>query len=174
MKAAPHDVQETTTDITNLFKGFPTRLGDRRKDRDWTVQLKDDIGSLGAANGWSICTSGFKDRGFDCEWLYDLIWYRNTHPDNYLAEVYLVLESEWNTSPTAIKYDFEKLLLAKSTIKVMVFQAWQENIADVFSLLQRGISAFGKRSVGEIYLLAGFNLNSYSFDVRQIDGGMEQ
>ena len=141
-------------------------------NRDWTIQLKNDIGDLGAANRWSICTSGsgFKDRGFDCEWLYDLIWYRNTEPDNHLAEVYLVLESEWDMSPSAIKYDFEKLLLAKATLKVMVFQAWDENIADVFGLLQQGISVFTKHSADEIYLLAGFNLNAFAFDVRQING----
>ncbi len=157
---------EIASAITQLFDSLPTRLGEGKKDSGWTKQLKEDIGSLGVTHGWAVCTSGFPDR-FDPEWLYDLIWYRS-EPDNHLAEVYLVMESEWAVAPASIKYDFEKLLLAKSSLKVMVFEAYDRDIAGVFSLLESGIRAFQKKDAGEIYILAGYNMTSGNFVVRRI------
>jgi hypothetical protein len=153
---------EIATAITQLFASLPTRLGHGRTDREWTTQIKEDIGSLGVAHGWAVCTSGFEGR-FECEWLYDLIWYRS-NPDNHLADVYLVLESEWGIKQSDIKYDFEKLLLAKATLKVMVFQAYDQDISGVFSLLERGIRTFQKHSANETYIFAGFNIGTQTFD----------
>lgn len=168
METKHPSLAEIAAAITELFDKLPTRLGDGRTDREWTTQLKEDISSLGETHGWTICTSGFKER-FDGEWLYDLIWYRNDS-DNHLTEVYLVLESEWQISPSAIKYDFEKLLLAKATLKVMVFQSYEQDISGIFSLLERGICVFQKRSADETYILAGFNIDTSEFVVRQING----
>jgi len=78
------------------------------------------------------------------------------------------MESEWTVDPAYIKYDFEKLLLAKSTLKVMVFQAQDRDLAGIFSLIERGIHSFQKKSSGEIYILAGWNITNEEFHVRQI------
>ena len=160
---SPTDVAKA---IETIFAKLPDQLVPGTKDRDWTRQLKENIGNLGDSYGWRICTSGFKDH-FDCEWLYDLTWYRNDS-DNHLSEVFLVLESEWALAQSAIKYDFEKLLLAKATLKVMVFQASEKDLQTVFSLLERGIQAFYRNSVDEIYIFAGFNLNEHKFFVRYV------
>ncbi|MFZ1073440.1 MAG: hypothetical protein WAO21_08385 [Verrucomicrobiia bacterium] len=159
---------EITAAITESIVSLPKRMGDQGADRKWTKQLKDDIGSLGQKHEWAVCASGFPDR-FDPGWLYDLVWYCNDS-GNYLSEVYLVLESEWGLAQSAIKYDFEKLLLAKATFKVMVFQAYDKNISGIFNLLEHGIKVFQKRSVDETYILAGYNLNTEKFDVRSISG----
>jgi hypothetical protein len=159
---------EIATVIAQSFISLPDRLGPERTPRQWTTQVKEDIGSLGVTHGWDVCTSGFTHR-FEREWLYDLIWYRNS-ADGHLSEVYLVLESEWNGAAADIKNDFEKLLLAKAELKIMVFQCFDQNLSDLFELLERGIRAFEKRSANETYILAAFNNSSYSFDVRQING----
>jgi hypothetical protein len=85
----------------------------------WTRKIKEDIGQLGVKNKFIVCTSGC-DGKFEGEWLYDLIWYRN-NTNNRLETVPLVLESEWCMDHFQIRFDFEKLLLANSPIKVMVF-----------------------------------------------------
>jgi len=58
----------------------------------------------------------YKDR----EWLYDIIIY--SQKNDVFDEVYLVGESEWKTDIKEIIYDFEKLLLAKSKVRLMVYQ----------------------------------------------------
>ncbi|MGD0958870.1 MAG: hypothetical protein ABSB19_03595 [Methylomonas sp.] len=156
---------EIATAISQLFTSLPTRIGEGKNNLEWTNQLKEDIGNLGVSLGWNVCTSGFKGR-FENEWLYDLIWYRNDHDNKHLAEVYLVLESEWG-SPHDVKYDFEKLLLAKATFKIMVFDAYDRHIEGVFGLLEENIRIFQKHATDETYIFAGYNANTKAFDVRK-------
>jgi hypothetical protein len=73
MNRAHPSPTEIATAITQLFDSLLTRLGDKRTDGERTTQLKADIGNLGLAHDWGVCASG----GFENEWLYDLIWYRN-------------------------------------------------------------------------------------------------
>ncbi len=165
METTQLSATEVATAIKQSFASLPTRLGRGRTNREWTRQLKEDIGTLGTANGWQVCTSGFAGQ-FDCEWLYDLVWYRNDHGN--LSEVYLVLESEWQEDDFAIKYDFEKLLLAKAALKVMVFQAYDQNISALLISLEQGVRAFQKGCADETYILAAFNNTTFTFVVRQI------
>lgn len=135
---------------------------------EWTTQLKEDLGVLGEKHGWTVCTAGFKGR-FESGWLYDLIWYKEE--EGHLSEVYLVLESEWGWSRAHIKYDFEKLLLAKSTLKVMIFQGNNRRVNPHFEFLEQGILAFTKlQSADEIYLLIAYNDDTGEFEIRQYNG----
>jgi hypothetical protein len=160
---------EIATAIVKSFESLPDRLfkAEARGDGAWTHQLKDDIGTLGEQNGWAICTSGFKDR-FDIGWLYDLIWFRNNEK-GHLVDVYLVMESEWGDK-AHIKYDFEKLFLAKSVLKVMVFQAYAHQIDDYFKFLVEGICTWPKQSADETYLLIAYNNDDDKFDIRKYNG----
>lgn len=168
MQATHPTPAEIASAITQSFATLPNRLGRGRTNREWTTQVKEDIGSLGVTHGWAVCTSGFAGR-FDCEWLYDLMWYRND-ADGCLAEVYLVLESEWQEDHPAIKYDFEKLLLAKAPLKVMVFETNDLHMSELLDSMERGIRAFKTQSPDESYIIAAFNNSTYSFVVRQING----
>jgi hypothetical protein len=78
------------------------------------------------------------------------------------------MESEWKVAPYEIKHDFEKLLLAKASLKIMVFRANEHKIKEIFNLLESGIRAFQTKTPGEIYILAGYNDIYGEFDVRQI------
>ncbi len=159
---------EIATAIIDSFNSLPDRLGRGKRDRVWTMQLKDDIGTLGEKYDWTVCAGGFKDR-FEGGWLYDLVWYKETN--GHLSEVYLVLESEWGKYRTQIKYDFEKLLLAKSTLKIMVFQTNNREIEDLFEFLEEGIRAFPLlQTPDETYLLMAFNNDTFKFDLRQYNG----
>lgn len=158
---------EIAAAIIESFNRLPGRLGPGKGDRVWTTQLKEDIGTLGEKYDWTVCAGGFKDR-FEGGWLYDLVWYKETN--GHLSEVYLVLESEWGKHRTHIKYDFEKLLLAKSALKVMVFQTNNQEIEDLFKFLEEGIRAFPLQSTDETYLLMAFNNDTFKFDIRQYNG----
>ena len=53
------------------------------------------------------------------EWLFDLIWW------NDLCRrkgVELAVESEWNSHPDEVLYDFEKLLGIKAPLKLMIYR----------------------------------------------------
>jgi hypothetical protein len=159
---------EIATAIIKSFESLPVRVGHGKGDGDWTKQLKDDIGTLGEKNRWTVCAGGFKGR-FEGGWLYDLVWYNEAN--GHLSEVYLVLESEWGEYRTDIKYDFEKLLVAKATLKVMVFQTKNGEIEDLFGFLEEGIRAFPLlQSANETYLLIAFNNDTGKFDIRQYNG----
>jgi hypothetical protein len=168
MQATHPAAAEIASAIQGSIASLPGRLGHGRTNHEWTTQLKDDIGSLGVAHGWDVCTSGFPGR-FECEWLYDLVWYREDAEGN-LAEVYLVLESEWEEAHAAITYDFQKLLLAKSPLKLMVFETNDLHISKLLDRMERGIRAFKTQSADENYIIAAFNNSTHTFEVRQIKG----
>jgi len=82
-------------------------------------KIKKLLGDLGKRLGYKVCASTW-DKKYNSEWLYDLVWYRE-NDEEYLVEVPLVVECEWGTNTKKhIKFDFEKLLLAKAGIKLMI------------------------------------------------------
>jgi hypothetical protein len=95
------------------------------------------------------------------------VWYRN-EPPGHLREIGLILESEWCKDEFQIRYDFEKLLIAKSPIKVMVFQDFEDNLPKLWSLLETGIRTFRTEPANEKYILAAFRNQDYSFEVKTI------
>ena len=73
-----------------------------------------------------------------------------------------------NGNYSYIKCDFEKLLVAKANLKVMVFQGYNHSIPDLLTKLEEGVRAFQKRSSHEIYILAAYNNDLSKFEFRQI------
>jgi hypothetical protein len=124
------------------------------------------IGTLGKKLGYEV--HGLRDH-FQPEWLYDLCWYSNS-PDGKLLNVTLVLESEWDIKRADIKYDFEKLLIAKANIKVFVFQAKSQNVANYLKELEQGIHAYKGGCSGEIYLLACYDYINDELEIIKVAG----
>jgi hypothetical protein len=172
LKPADLPAVEIAEAIRQRFANLSNEFIDAKSDRERTGVVKKTIGNLGLELGWMPGTAGhqsfFGNEG-EGEWLYDLIWYRNT-PERHLSEVYLVLESEWKSKLEPIRVDFEKLLLAKAWLKVLVFQSNGINILKWIDFLEKGIHVFQKRSAGEIYVIAAFNTNTRQFEVKKIDG----
>jgi len=82
----------------------------------------------------------------------------------------LVLESEWSDRYSYIKFDFEKLLIAKSKFKIMVFKASGNKVAEYFNNFEQGIRAYQGGSLGEIYLLACLIEDKWEFEIKRIQG----
>ena len=79
------------------------------------------------------------------------------------------MESEWDPHPGAIKYDFEKLLLANSPLKLMIFQSDPLRLDQVYQLIENGISAFMSHPSQATYILAGLDIRTEDFNIRIIN-----
>ncbi len=105
-------------------------------EAEWTLGIQAILARLGHEEKFKVCANKKNvGRGFEQirqfvagetpehgEWLYDILWYHQKQVDpKYMLDVPLVLESEWRNH-VAYEYDFQKLLLARSTYKVMIFQ----------------------------------------------------
>ena len=116
----------------------------------------------------SICHAKPKARTFCCcssckdaygEWLFDLVWYTEDN-QRRLRQLSLVLESEWSHYDFEIKYDFEKLLIAKCPTKVMLTES-----DAALKIVRDGIKAFGQSDSSEVYMLANFKGQQFVFSL---------
>jgi hypothetical protein len=135
-------------------------------DRKWAKAIFKALADLGTSLNYEICSSS-NDGEYDAGWLFDLVWYQNDE-NGRLFSVPLVLESEWHRNYERIKYDFEKLLIAKAQYKVMIFQAKGEKKAEYFNRLEAGIGAFHIACKSESYLLVCFDEDLWVFEIRTV------
>ena len=137
---------------------------------EWTHRLLIEMGRVAEDFGFSVCPTFEKSRNSgryrtrDPEWLYDLIWFENNKAGDVcsLKDVKLVLECEWSHYTSDVQYDFEKLLVAKAPLKVLIAEDWQES-ESVIDMVTREVSGFSNTSKGECYLIALYNGNTFDF-----------
>lgn len=91
--------------------------------------------------------TNLKGNGF-----FDMVWYEEDE-DKRLDRLPLAMESEWSKNYGEIKYDFEKLLVARAECKLMICQCHPDDTELLISLLQEAVSAF-KAAKGDRYLIA--------------------
>ena len=78
----------------------------------------------------------------------------------------MVLESEWCRDADGIHYDFEKLLVAKAPIKVMIFQNHKDNLDALWAMLAEGILRYRNHDLGETFVLAAFQNETQKFVIK--------
>ena len=172
------NIQEMEPAILSVINAIPeeARKIDGANDARWTRVVKEQFIQLGKQYGYFTCTSGFEE--CDGEWLFDLCWYANNDPKyepdvekRHMSQFVLALESEWNPSFTHIKGDFEKLLVVKAPFKVMIFQASNRTVDELFDKLEECIKFFSSKPVGERYILACYENNTGRFKTKVIVNG---
>ena len=84
---------------------------------EWTEKVLTILCKLGEGLGYTAWATGAPK-----EWLYDVSW-SNCDACGRLISVPMVAECEWGNLGK-IEEDFEKLLLARATVRVMVYDAW--------------------------------------------------
>ena len=90
---------------------------------EWTKKVLTTLCKLGRRLGYTAWASSVPNEHRDgIEWLYDVSWC-NCDTYSRLISVPMVAECEWGTLEK-IAYDFEKLLLARAAVRVMVYSAW--------------------------------------------------
>ena len=129
----------------------------------WTRDVKIALGVAGRERGYWVCAGGLprKPAAADSgEWLYDLCWL-SYQPDGeeFLTDAVLVVESEW-AGGAYIDEDFQKLLLARSTVRLMIFDGGNPAGADMTaSRLARQVAAFECSADEDVWLLAAWVAN---------------
>ena len=90
------------------------------------------------------------------EWLYDVTCL-SYDAGGYIRRIPLVAESEWG-SKDDVYYDFEKLLLARADVRVMVFDGRVYGAAnmDRFEEFAKYIGKCDSTETGDTYLLAAW------------------
>jgi len=92
----------------------------------WTTAVNTILSTTAKQNDRKYFTASKLRTCENHEWLYDFVWYDNN--EFGLNDVYLVVESEWKNPwgnedySYDIQYDFEKLILARSIYKLMIFE----------------------------------------------------
>lgn len=130
-------------------------------DGDWTRAVKSIVGGLGISHGWDVCTASL-GYPYESEWLYDQTWYFS--PEGQLHKIGLLMECEWSSKLTEIQYDFEKLLVGRAPIKVMVFACKDDK---AFDLLMAGFTKFSHSDRSEQYLLACWRDGPPRYEIRE-------
>jgi len=148
--------------IQRLESLLKTPVAQSLSEREWTVEVKRTLGSLGKEKGYKVCGS-IPDEDFEPEWLYDLLWYTYDSEQN-LTNIQLILEMEWATEFDEIKWDFEKLITGRADQRVMIFQTNNENGFENFCRrLIKSIATFKHSCAGDRYLFIGYNNKTKSF-----------
>jgi hypothetical protein len=134
---------------------------EKRGDAGYTIAVKESLTGLGHELGYVVCASSCMgaDNG---EWLFDLTWVEERKSSNggtEFMEMPLVVESEWTEDlEEEILSDFDKLMVARACLRVMIFQGpdSQTNERCLEGLRER-IAAFAGSKAGDRYLFAFLN-----------------
>lgn len=110
-------------------------LSAQESSKDWTKAVKTKLCELGRELGCQVAASGVKF-GYR-EWLYDVTWLEYSQGyepglENQLVDVHLVAECEWGEFG-AIKNDFEKLLLARASLHLMIYDGNRDPGSDAIA-----------------------------------------
>lgn len=126
----------------------------------WTSEILTALCKTGRDTfGYSVYASSRfvdKDHRTGKEWVYDLTWYEPDDSDR-LKSIPLVAECEWKHLAEIID-DFQKILLARATVRVMVFDGKHsdDRARGVVDKLCSWIEAFEGGQKGDTYLLIGY------------------
>ena len=99
------------------------------------------------------------------EWLYDLLWYKEDDNEGYCPiDFPLVVESEWEKKRredkrgdphSGIKYDFQKLLLSNSGLRLMIFKiSKEEELNQLSEYFNNAITKYRPLKKGEFLFIA--------------------
>lgn len=159
--------------IQEILKNFDQLVENKQHEaknwttQEWTTEVKTALCKAGQELGCLVWANGVdKQYTEGGEYLYDVscLKYNKT---NLLKSAPIVAECEWGTRG-AVKDDFEKTLLARATVRVMVFDGMRcENGTEAFASEICGwVGAFEGNQKGDTYLLVGYERDEISWRFR--------
>ena len=76
----------------------------------------------------------------------------------------MLVECEWSLTQDEIFDDFEKLLVARADVRLMIFQArTAQDVHALFARLRAETQGFTQHQSGDYYMLAGYDRATSSF-----------
>ncbi len=146
---------------------------------DWTEAVLTKLCRIGRSFDYKVYANTNyvpKTESDDGEWLYDVTWLKyekNGHGE--LIEAPLVAECEWGDT-RRIEDDFEKLLLARARVRVMIIDGGDkcrsEKIANLLAGKVRKFKFNGSRAE-DTWLLAAWEQNGDAWQFRYFTIGSE-
>lgn len=161
---------ELETEIAALLNDGVDFLNENQihGDNNWTLKFKELLAAFGERIGNKVCTSGFQDI-YNSEWLYDMVWYKEIEKGGiqYISEVVLVIESEWNPDFRSIKYDFEKLLVANASHKLFLCTAKDQKCDELKKYFIEAVLSYRHSRHDDRYLIAILDYydNTFSYEL---------
>ena len=140
--------------------GLATKIDSAAPDSEWTKAIETELCRIGRESfrckvyATDVPTNK-KDGG---EWLYDVTWLEYEKSGRgELTDALLVAECEWG-SEQKIEEDFEKLLLARAGVRVMIFHGGVKPGARS-DLLAGKVKAFNGSRTEDAWLLVAWERN---------------
>ena len=134
----------------------------------WFPVIATKLCKIGREFGCKVGARGVDkaDRDYG-EWLYDVTWLEYERerdglkwPATALIEAHLVAECEWGNCEKIV-YDFEKLLLARAGVRLMIFTGTnQSNSEKIAGQLARRVREFKGFRAEDAWLLAAWETSN--------------
>ena len=139
----------------------------------WTTAVKTAICELGSKDFY-VTASGCNEKSDYGEWLYDICWLEcESNKDGWwLKNASVVFECEWG-KPFEVDNDFDKLLLARAELRVMIFGEEGDDynaITQTADRLCERIKKFTAGSDEDQYLLVGYDDKGYDDKIGKFYG----
>jgi len=158
-------------ELKDALDRVPPKLPKEWRREPWTRAVKEELCRWGLEQGFYVYAHSVeerfrqtwpKDKRPRYEWLFDVTCLAYTD-DDYLERVPLVAECEWGCEEE-IHDDFEKLLVARAEVRVMVFDGKEIPGADKFAEFKAYIRRFAPTGPDDLYLLAAYREDSNQFE----------
>jgi hypothetical protein len=162
------------SDIIQSFENLNKIKNGINGEGEWTVAIKKTLIDIAEKYNLSVNCSGIGDQykhNQHKEWLYDIIIY--SWENDVFDDVYLVGESEWKnwrsweTYYEEIEEDFLKLIFARSKVRLIVFEADNENYPIYREGLINTIEKSNSCIEGDLYIFAIWHTEYDGFKVEK-------
>lgn len=136
----------------------------------WTQTIKEKLSELGHKKGYKTSAKNVEGSDYG-EWLFDLCWLdylNNQKTITYLRSIPLIMESEWGNQGD-IEDDFEKLMVARALVKVLVYNGTNAAVGIIPKRLIELISQFTQADFDDVYLLAAYTESGFIFHLLEAE-----
>ncbi len=166
------DIDELQNAIMDALTEAHDELRDTSGSKPWTSKLKTALCKLADLknhpNRWAYANRLEEklERGGG-EWLYDVCWLDYKKEDKngdkyFLLDMPLAAECEWGRDEQ-IRDDFQKLMLARAGLRVMIFEEWNKTNNGTANNLAELVKEFQGGSLDDRYLLAAYEGDGFKF-----------
>lgn len=154
-------------EIENRLDGIGRDLAAVTKARPWSAEIFDSLCALGRSKGLSTYAQGHPPSADGPSFLYDLCWLQYD-TEQCLVDNVLALECEWCAGDSNIDHDFQKLLIASASIRVMIFQKpTQDELIRMLASMECWIDRARCYRRNTTFLLSGWSLETQRFAHRR-------